>query len=128
MQTDVGLCSLFSLHFLQINDDCFDYVIETGFDNCTLQKRYCPKEQAELPANSTFDYIDPECKTFFNLFNLEDWAVGLILLIMSLLTMILALIFMVKLLNVLLQGILHNFEKSSRLITIFLNRCHGCHG
>lgn len=86
----------------QINDDCFDYVIDTSFDNCTLQKQYCPKDDdaTVVALNTTLE----ECNTLFNVFDLEDWAAGLLLLIISLLTMILSLLFMVKILNTLLKG------------------------
>ena len=100
-----------------MDDDCFDYIIETGYENCTLQKRWCPRDLDPIPENSMYAYIDPKCKTFFNLFNMEDWAAGILLLFISLFTMILALLFMVKLLSTLLKG--------KYLINIVFNfHCH----
>ena len=76
----------------------------TGFDNCTLLKEYCPKDDPGPYMGEEVDYLEPKCKYFFNLFEIEDWAAGLILLIFSLTAMILTLLLMVKVLNSLLKG------------------------
>ena len=88
---------------VQIDSGCLEEVALNSSVNCNLQKDYCPiKDDYENNPNVTTLY-EP-CRYVLHLWDLEDWEAGLILLICSLTAMILALLYMVKLLNGLLEG------------------------
>ncbi len=78
---------------IQINGTVLDEWAVGNCHDCELQKRHCPE----------FDSPD-KCKYLFNLVTWEDWIVGTILAVMALVMLCTCLIFMVKLLQSLLQG------------------------
>jgi sodium-dependent phosphate cotransporter len=82
---------------IQINSTVLEDWAADECDDCQLQKIYCP----DLESDTRCDYL-------FNYFGWEDWIVGAILVVASLLLLCLALIFMVKILNSLLQGDFRN--------------------
>ncbi len=87
-------CLIYShLFATQINSTVLDEWAIGNCHNCELQQRHCPE----------FDSPD-KCNYFFNLFEWEDWIVGTILAVVSLVMLCGCLILMVKLLNSLLKG------------------------
>ena len=63
-------------------------------DNCTLLEKTCVDVEGQ-----TY-----KCHYFFNLFEISDLVCGIILLVISLLTLCISLLIMVKTLNALLKG------------------------
>ena len=67
--------------------------------NCTLVQHYCPTEKVDCWVEAK-----PYCTHMFAKSHMEDWEIGLILVILSLFILCGSLILMVKILNSLLQG------------------------
>ena len=72
-------------------------------EGCRLLHTNCTEIQNNMDANIT-NIEEEKCNYLFYLPNLSDQTIGIILLILSLVTLCASLMVMVKILNTLLQG------------------------
>jgi len=77
-------------------------------DDISLVKRYCSYKN-ESDFNGTFELVPDEyCKFLFAKVYWPDWAIGLLLLFVSIICLCLCLLFLVKILQSLLKGTVKN--------------------